>query len=88
MTQAGCLHDSSRTYINKKMATLTHTLQRTITLTNRKEWKMGVERPPILFISPYELGARGNVTTTRRIVEGYRERGYSVKVFSYEQGGA
>lgn len=40
----------------------------------------------ILFITPYSQGSRGNVTTTLRISEGYRDLGFQVTVFAYAEG--
>jgi hypothetical protein len=40
----------------------------------------------ILFITPYFRGVRGNVTTTKRIKDGYEEKGYQVTVFPYAEG--
>jgi hypothetical protein len=41
----------------------------------------------ILFITPYFQGSRGNVTTTLRITEGYREQGFQISIFAYAEGG-
>jgi|GEM_PF-6427127 len=42
----------------------------------------------ITFLTPYFSGARGNVTTSLRIVEGYRKEGFEVQIFAYTEGGS
>ncbi|WP_190238693.1 hypothetical protein [Salipaludibacillus neizhouensis] len=41
----------------------------------------------IAFVTPFDKAGRGNVTTTRRIKEGYEKRGYPVRSFAYNEGG-
>lgn len=40
----------------------------------------------ILFLTPYYKGARGNVTTTKRICSAYEREGSEVTVFPYAEG--
>lgn len=39
----------------------------------------------IVFLTPYATGGRGNVTTTQRIYNEYRQQGYEIEVFAYTQ---
>ncbi|EGL82445.1 hypothetical protein CathTA2_2077 [Caldalkalibacillus thermarum TA2.A1] len=40
----------------------------------------------ILFLTPYITGARGNAITAQRIADGYRARGYEVRLLAYAEG--
>lgn len=53
----------------------------------RKGYDMIYNDKAIAFITPFDKVGRGNVTTTRRIKEGYEKRGHLVRTFAYNEGG-